>query len=141
MSKPRLTPPVDWRFYDSMYTERYMKTLAANPAGYSQAAVRNATGFLHVAGGVLVQHGTGDDNVHFQNSAVLVDTLVAQGVSPRKLSVMWFTDQDHSIAGAGAARFVYKQLTERLWAEKERGAGVAHQWDRRRRMRKGVRTG
>ena len=62
-----ITAPVtDWRFYDSMYTERYMKTYAMNEAGYNETAVRNATGFENARGGFAVMHGTGDDNVHYQ---------------------------------------------------------------------------
>jgi dipeptidyl-peptidase-4 len=115
-----------------MYTERFMKTLEQNPEGYAQAAVHNADGFKNVAGGVLIQHGTGDDNVHFQHSAVLVDTLVAQGVSPKKLDVMWFTDSEHSIAFHGSNAFLYKQLTKKLWEETQRGLQRGHQWDKKK---------
>lgn len=62
-----ITAPVtDWRFYDSMYTERYMKTYEMNEAGYNETAVRNGTGFGNARGGFAVMHGTGDDNVHYQ---------------------------------------------------------------------------
>ncbi|KAI5778450.1 extracellular dipeptidyl-peptidase Dpp4 [Geopyxis carbonaria] len=129
-----ITAPVtDWRFYDSMYTERYMKTLATNAAGYAASAVRNATGFKNVAGGFLVQHGTGDDNVHFQNSAALVDLLTREGVSPEKMEVRWFTDSDHGISFHGAGGFLYRQLTKRLWEERERrlDGKEVHQWSKR----------
>ena len=107
-----ITAPVsDWRFYDSMYTERYMKTLSTNAAGYNTSAVVDAEGFKNVRGGFLVQHGTGDDNVHFQNSAVLVDTLTAAQVGPGKMHVQWFTDSDHSINFHGATTLVYKQVS------------------------------
>lgn len=63
-----ITAPVtDWRFYDSMYTERYMKTYEMNPAGYNETAVRNVTGFENARGGFAVMHGTGDD-VSLQSS-------------------------------------------------------------------------
>ena len=88
-----ITAPVsDWRLYDSMYTERFMKTYEMNAAGYNKTAVRKVDGFKNVAGGFLIQHGTGDDNVHFQNSATLVDTLISGGVSPEKMQVQFFTD-------------------------------------------------
>jgi dipeptidyl-peptidase-4 len=64
-----ITAPVsDWRFYDSVYTERYMKldTEQGNRKGYEESRIGNAGGFKEVKGGVLVQHGSGDDNVHFQ---------------------------------------------------------------------------
>jgi dipeptidyl aminopeptidase/acylaminoacyl peptidase len=130
-----ITAPVsDWRFYDSMYTERYMKlpTNSSNAAGYNISAVRNTAGFKSIAGGVIIQHGTGDDNVHFQNSAALVDLLVGDRVSPERLAVMPFTDSDHSIVYNRANTFLYKQLSRKLFDEKRRvGAGGGHQWSKR----------
>ncbi|KAF9887099.1 diacylglycerol pyrophosphate phosphatase [Aspergillus nanangensis] len=128
-----ITAPVsDWRFYDSMYTERYMKTLATNAAGYNQSAIRRSAGFKQVGGGFLVQHGTGDDNVHFQNAAALVDRLMGEGVSPEKMQTQWFTDSDHNIRYNGGSEFLYKELAKRLYAEKNRGPPEkAHQWSRR----------
>ncbi|KAF2456074.1 dipeptidyl peptidase IV N-terminal region-domain-containing protein [Lineolata rhizophorae] len=128
-----VSPVSDWRFYDSMYTERYMKLLSTNADGYNASAVRDPAGFHSAAGGVLVQHGTGDDNVHFQHSAVLVDLLVGAGVSPEKLQVQWFTDSDHSLTYNGASLFAVRQLTMKLWEEKNREEGElgAHAWSRR----------
>lgn len=115
-----------------MYTERYMKTLSSNPSGYMSSAVTDPAGFKRIPGSVLIQHGTGDDNVHFQHSAVLVDTLTRTGVPPQKLDVQWFTDSDHSNNFHGATRFLYKQLTGKLYDEKRRsGMGGEHQWSRR----------
>ncbi|KAK4137116.1 hypothetical protein BT67DRAFT_372326 [Trichocladium antarcticum] len=128
------TAPVsDWRFYDSMYTERYMKTPALNAEGYAMSAVRDVEGFRALRGGFLVQHGTGDDNVHFQNGAALGDLLMGGGVTPEKLEVTWFTDSDHSIRYNGQKAFVYKQLSKKLFEEKNRGAKGGHQWSRRDR--------
>ncbi|KAK6441329.1 Dipeptidyl peptidase 4 [Oleoguttula sp. CCFEE 5521] len=129
-----ITAPVsDWRFYDSMYTERYMKTLSANAAGYNETAVWRSQGFKDVSGGVAIMHGTGDDNVHYQNSAALLDLLVGDGVSPEKLEWAAFTDSDHSIAYHGAGQWLYKFLTKRLHEEKHRVIGdrLVHQWSRR----------
>lgn len=128
-----ITAPVsDWRFYDSVYTERYMKLPSTNPAGYAETAVHNVTGFKNVRGGFLIQHGTGDDNVHFQNSAVLVDTLTAGGVSPKNMHLHYFTDSDHGISFHGASQFVYKQMAQYLYAEKTRSEGkLVHQFDKR----------
>lgn len=132
-----ITAPVsDWRLYDSMYTERYMKTYEMNPAGYNASAVRHPVGFQNAAGGFLVQHGTGDDNVHFQHAAALVDMLVGSGVvSPTKMQVQWFTDSDHSINYNGGKTFLYKQLTQKLYEEKMRDAesGLTHQWTKKGR--------
>ena len=114
-----------------MYTERYMKTLETNAKGYNETAVRKPEGFQNIAGSFLLQHGTGDDNVHFQHGAVLLDTLMNAGVSPQKLDAMWFTDSDHSINFHGASMFLYKQLTMKLYEEKNRGRAEKHQWTRR----------
>ncbi|KAI1494886.1 dipeptidyl peptidase IV N-terminal region-domain-containing protein [Biscogniauxia mediterranea] len=127
-----VAPVSDWRFYDSMYTERYMKTPALNAEGYDRTAVRGADGFRHIAGGFAVLHGTGDDNVHYQNTAALLDLLVGAGVPPAKMEWRAFTDSDHSIAYHGARTYLYKFLTELLFREKNRsGEGLAHQWTRR----------
>lgn len=128
-----ITAPVsDWRFYDSMYTERYNKKLTENLIGYQETAVRNTTGFKNIRGGFLIQHGTGDDNVHFQNSAVLVDTLTFGGVGPKKFHTQWFTDATHNINQRGQTTLVWKQMARYLWLEKQRKDGEpAHQFDRR----------
>ncbi|PGH14544.1 hypothetical protein AJ80_05864 [Polytolypa hystricis UAMH7299] len=130
-----ITAPVaDWRFYDTMYTERYMKTLELNEEGYKTSAVHDHKGFHNVKGGFLIQHGTGDDNVHFQNAAALVDLLMGNGVPPQKMQVQWFTDSDHSINYNGGSLFLYKQLTERLFDEKTRDVSEEpprHQWSKK----------
>lgn len=127
-----VAPVSDWRFYDSMYTERYMKTDALNPDGYAETAVRNATGFRNAAGGFTILHGTGDDNVHYQNTAALVDLLVGAGVPPQKLNWLAFTDSDHGISYDGANRFLYKYLTEALFIEKNREPEqLTHQWSKK----------
>ncbi|KAF2108029.1 dipeptidyl peptidase IV N-terminal region-domain-containing protein [Lophiotrema nucula] len=130
-----ITAPVsDWRFYDSVYTERYMKTPALNPAGYNKSRVHDTTGFKNVAGGFLVQHGTGDDNVHFQNSAALVDLLVGDRVTPEKMQVQWFTDSDHSIVYNQGSKFLYRQLSKKIFEEKNRKTDTkgGHQWSKRK---------
>lgn len=128
------TAPVsDWRFYDSMYTERYMKTPATNGDGYNKSAVRKTDGFKNLAGTFALMHGTGDDNVHYQNAATLADLLVDNGVSPNKFKMMAFTDSDHGISFHGASAFIYKFLTGKLWDEVQRkDKSLVHQWDRRR---------
>ncbi|KAH6838466.1 dipeptidyl peptidase IV N-terminal region-domain-containing protein [Chaetomium sp. MPI-CAGE-AT-0009] len=125
-------PVADWRFYDTMYTERYMKTPVLNEAGYNVSAVSRVEGFKGLRGKFLVQHGTGDDNVHLQNSVALGDLLMGAGVGPEKLDVTYFTDSDHSIRYNGQNAFVYKQLSGRLWEEKRRVVGDRHQWSKKR---------
>jgi dipeptidyl-peptidase-4 len=69
----------DWRDYDSVYTERYMKTPQHNPEGYRKSAPRFAAANLH--GKMLLLHGTMDDNVHMQNSVQFIYELQRAGKS------------------------------------------------------------
>ena len=92
-----------------------MKTYEQNEAGYNETAVRKPEGFSNASGGFAIMHGTGDDNVHFQNTAALVDLLVNEGVSPTKMEMVAFTDSDHSIRYGGANGWLYRFLTRRLW--------------------------
>ena len=110
----------DWRLYDSIYTERFMKTPEANPEGYAQAAVRNAAGFSNLAGVFCFVHGTADDNVHYQHAAALADVLVGGGVRPDKFAMVALTDSDHSFSGKGAISFAREFRTARLWDELQR---------------------
>lgn len=127
-------PVTDWRFYDSFYTERYNKLLSENQRGYNETAVRNTTGFANAKGGFSVLHGTGDDNVHYQNSAALVDLLVdVEGVTAEKFKMFAFTDAAHNIAASDGGTFLYRFLSERLWEERNRldGEEVVKQWGKR----------
>jgi dipeptidyl-peptidase 4 len=133
-----ITAPVsDWRFYDSMYTERYMKTLDDNEDGYLETAVHNVEGFKNAPGGFTILHGTGDDNVHYQHAAALIDLLVGNGVTPDKMKMFAFTDSDHSINYNGANLYLYKFLTARLFDEVQRKVdadNLVHQWSKRQQQ-------
>lgn len=98
-----VAPVTDWRFYDTMYTERYMKTPALNPKGYDKSAVVKMDGFKRSK--FLLIHGTGDDNVHFQNTADLVHRLTANGVEDYQ--VQFYTDSDHSMNSSNARTEIY----------------------------------
>lgn len=129
-----ITAPVsDWRFYDSLYTERYMKTPDINPGGYNVSRVHDASGFKKIAGGVVIQHGTGDDNVHFQNAAALVDLLMVNRVTPEKMQNTFFTDSDHSINFHNNGKFLYRQLSKMVYEEKQREGDSkgGHQWSKK----------
>ena len=88
-----VAPVTDWRYYDSIYTERYMRTPEENPEGYERSAVNNMTGFGNAD--FLLAHGTGDDNVHFMNSASLVDKLTQS--KTRGWRFRMFTDSSVSL--------------------------------------------
>ncbi|KAK9466848.1 dipeptidyl peptidase IV N-terminal region-domain-containing protein [Lipomyces arxii] len=102
-----VAPVTDWRFYDSIYTERYMHTPAHNAAGYDGSQIKNVTA-LKGAERFLVMHGTGDDNVHFQNTLSLIDKFDLVGVENYDMYV--FPDSDHSIYFHNANRIVYDRL-------------------------------
>ncbi|KAA8908662.1 putative dipeptidyl-aminopeptidase B [Sphaerosporella brunnea] len=105
-----VAPVTDWRFYDSIYTERYMHTPMHNPGGYENATVTNTTALAENVR-FLLMHGVADDNVHFQNSLTLLDKLDLAGVENYDVHV--FPDSDHSIYFHNANRMVYDRL--RLW--------------------------
>ncbi|ORY39631.1 hypothetical protein BCR33DRAFT_720079 [Rhizoclosmatium globosum] len=93
-----VAPVTDWKFYDSVYTERYMKTPLLNPKGYETSAVANMTGFKKAE--FLLVHGTGDDNVHFQNSLSLIWKFTTEQV--HNYQVQFYPDSDHSMSAANA---------------------------------------
>jgi dipeptidyl aminopeptidase len=99
-----VAPVTDWRFYDSIYTERYMHTPQHNPGGYDNSSISNMTA-LHQNVRFLVMHGIADDNVHMQNSLTLLDKLDLAGVENYDVHV--FPDSDHGIYFHNANRIVY----------------------------------
>ncbi|MCJ1351889.1 MAG: hypothetical protein MMC33_001873 [Icmadophila ericetorum] len=102
-----VAPVTDWRLYDSIYTERYMHTPQHNPSGYENATISNMTA---LASNVrfLMMHGVADDNVHFQNSLILIDKLDLAQVENYDFHA--FPDSDHSIFFHNANRMVYDRL-------------------------------
>lgn len=99
-----VAPVTDWRFYDSIYTERYMHTPQHNPGGYDNSSISN-TSALQQNVRFLVMHGVADDNVHMQNTLTLLDKLDLAGVENYDVHV--FPDSDHSIFFHNANRIVY----------------------------------
>ncbi|SPN96603.1 related to Probable dipeptidyl-aminopeptidase B [Cephalotrichum gorgonifer] len=106
-----VAPVTDWRFYDSIYTERYMRTPQENADGYAETAVRNASA-LGANVRFLVMHGVGDDNVHYQNTLQLLDDLDIAGVG--NYDVHFFPDSNHGIYFHGATRALYNRMTDWL---------------------------
>ncbi|KNE58482.1 hypothetical protein AMAG_04053 [Allomyces macrogynus ATCC 38327] len=98
-----VAPVTDWRFYDSVYTERYMSTPTANPAGYKSSAVNRMQGFKRTR--FLLVHGSGDDNVHVQQAMALVRKLQTAGAHAYRLQI--FPDSDHSMNFGNAYRELY----------------------------------
>jgi dipeptidyl-peptidase-4 len=86
-------PVTDWRNYDTIYTERYMRTPANNPEGYEQGCVWNAAKDMH--GRLLLAHGMMDDNVHFQNAVQLINELQKH---KKMFDLMIFPQDRHGFA-------------------------------------------
>ena len=100
-----VAPVTDWRFYDSVYTERYMLTPQHNPEGYDTSAISNVTA-LGQNVRFLLMHGVADDNVHMQNSLALLDKLDLAGIENYDVHV--FPDSDHSIYFHNANEIVFE---------------------------------
>lgn len=89
-----VAPVTKWKLYDSIYTERYLRKPQDNPEGYETASIQNTENFKNVTR-FLIMHGSGDDNVHFQNSLRLLDEFNLGGVE--NFDFMVFPDSDHLI--------------------------------------------
>jgi dipeptidyl-peptidase-4 len=87
-------PVTDFRLYDSIYTERYMGLSKDNAAGYDQGSVLKAAKNLN--GPILIMHGTVDDNVHPQNTVILIDELIKAG---KDYSLQIYPGQAHGVRG------------------------------------------
>ncbi|KAM0130072.1 hypothetical protein ACHAP3_007543 [Botrytis cinerea] len=106
-----VAPVTDWRFYDSIYTERYMHTPQHNPGGYDNTSISDVKSLAKNVR-FLVMHGVADDNVHMQNTLTLLDKLDLAGVENYDVHV--FPDSDHSIYFHNANRIVYDKLNNWL---------------------------
>lgn len=102
-------PVVDWRLYDSIYTERYMGLPSENQAGYESSSVLKAAGNL--SGKLLLLHGTLDDNVHPQNSIMLMDALQKAG---HPVQIVLLPGSDHSPRAPRHAWARYQAMWEFL---------------------------
>jgi dipeptidyl-peptidase-4 len=104
-----VAPVVDWRYYDSIYTERFMRTPAENPRGYQSAAV--ATHAAGMTARLLLVQGTGDDNVHGQNALVLAETLQQLN---KPFTMLLYPNKTHSIGGRPTQVHLYTSFTRFL---------------------------
>ena len=100
-----VAPVTDWHNYDSIYTERYMSEPADFPDGYKDFSV--ATTAANLKGHLLLVHGTGDDNVHFQNTIQFVQQLIVNNI-PYDLQV--YPRKTHSIAGTEVRPHLYNRI-------------------------------
>jgi dipeptidyl-peptidase-4 len=116
-----VAPVSDWRLYDSIYTERYMKLPKDNEEGYTASApLNNLDGYT--AGRLLLMHGDADDNVHMQNSVTLVRKLISAG---KDFDYMVYPQKEHGITGSADRLFLYKKMSAFFDRHlKEGGAGA-----------------
>ncbi|KIR27438.1 dipeptidyl aminopeptidase [Cryptococcus deuterogattii LA55] len=119
-----VAPVTDWLYYDSIYTERYMSTPSANKDGYTTSAVNNVTSFSGDKVDFIWAHGSGDDNVHYVNSAALLDKLTQEQV--RGWRFRMFTDSNHSMDKRMAYREVYEWMNDYLEEKWGKGGTVHH---------------
>ncbi|NOZ73855.1 MAG: S9 family peptidase [FCB group bacterium] len=101
-----VAPVIDFRLYDTIWTERYMGTLESNSAGYESANVLNYVD--RFKGKLLIIHGTGDDNVHYQNTLQMINECIAKD---KQIDVFFYPNRNHRISGGNTTRHLYTKIT------------------------------
>jgi dipeptidyl-peptidase-4 len=101
-----VAPVTNWRFYDSIYTERYMQTPQENASGYDQNSPINFVDKLK--GNYLLIHGTADDNVHVQNSMQMIEALVQAN---KQFDWAIYPDKNHGIYGGKTRIQLFNKMT------------------------------
>jgi dipeptidyl-peptidase 4 len=101
-----VAPVTNWRYYDNIYTERYMRTPRENPKGYDDNAPEKMADKMN--GRFLLIHGTADDNVHFQNSVMLTSALINLG---KEFDSEYYPDKTHGISGGLTRYQLYSRMT------------------------------
>ena len=104
-----VAPVTSWRFYDTIYTERYMTTPQENPSGYDENSPINHVDKLQ--GNFLLIHGSGDDNVHLQNTMRMVEALIQAN---KQFEWMIYPDKNHGIYGGNTRLHLYSKMTNFL---------------------------
>ncbi|OFX56568.1 MAG: peptidase S9 [Bacteroidetes bacterium GWB2_41_8] len=104
-----VAPVTNWRFYDSVYTERYMRTPKENPDGYDDNSPLSHAG--KIKGNYLLIHGSADDNVHFQNAMEFTERMVQAGV---QFDLAVYTNRNHGIRGGNTSMHLYTKMTNFL---------------------------
>lgn len=102
-----VAPVTSWRFYDTIYTERFMRTPQENPEGYDLNSPLNYADQLK--GKLLLVHGSADDNVHFQNTMRMVEALVQAN---KQFDWAVYPDKNHGIYGGKTREQLYTKMTQ-----------------------------
>ncbi len=102
-----VAPVTNWRFYDTIYTERYLQRPQDNASGYDD---NSPTQYAHLLkGNFFLIHGTGDDNVHVQNSMALVDALISAN---KQFDTFFYPDRTHGIGGGNTRLHLFTMMTQ-----------------------------
>ena len=101
-----VAPVTNWRFYDTIYTERYLKTPKLNPSGYDDNSPIQFASALK--GNYLLVHGMADDNVHFQNSVEWTDALISLDIP---FDMAFYPNKNHGIFGGLTRLHLYRKMT------------------------------
>lgn len=102
-----IAPVTNWRYYDNIYTERYMRTPQENPAGYDDNSPINHVDKMK--GKYLLIHGSADDNVHVQNTYEMTSALVKAN---KQFELFIYPDKNHGIYGGNTRYHLYKKMTD-----------------------------
>ena len=102
-----IAPVTNWKYYDDIYTERYMQTPEQNPDGYKESSTITYADSLR--GKLLIVHGTGDDNVNFQNSIQLTKQLISKN---KQFEEMFYPEKDHGIYGGMTRIHLFNMITK-----------------------------
>jgi len=103
-----VAPVTDWRYYDTIYTERFMRTPQENAGGYDSSPMHC---YRNLKGDLLLIHGTADDNVHYQNTAELAEALVQADI---QFDMQVYTNRNHSIYGGNTRRHLFTRIENYL---------------------------
>jgi len=101
-----VAPVTNWKWYDSIYTERYMRTYKENEEGYENNSPVNFADRLK--GNYLLVHGVADDNVHFQNTTEMVNALVNAN---KQFDTYFYPNRNHGISGGNTRLHLYTKMT------------------------------
>jgi dipeptidyl-peptidase-4 len=102
-----VAPVISWKWYDTIYTERYMRTLKENEAGYRE----NSPFYFadRLKGNYLLIHGMADDNVHFQHAVEMANALINAN---KQFDTYYYPNRNHGIYGGPARLHLYTKMTD-----------------------------
>lgn len=101
-----IAPPTNWRYYDTVYTERYMRTPQENAAGYAINPIERAG---KLSGKLLICHGIADDNVHIQNTYEYSEALIQ---ADKDFKENFYTNRNHGIFGGNTRNHLLRQVSD-----------------------------